>query len=80
MSRSFKKNPIIKDSNKWAKKYANKVVRRTRNVPDGKNYKKAFESWDISDWRLRYTLKECALNNELDSKDIINWYKTYYWK
>ena len=51
MSRSYKKHPRVKDSaNKFMKKYANKKVRRTKDIPSGKAYKKVFESWDISVW------------------------------
>jgi len=80
MSRSFRKNPIIKDSSKWAKQHANKVVRRTQDVSGGKNYKKVFESWDICDWRIRYTLEECTKRNDSKPKDIVDWYVKYYWK
>ena len=58
MSRSYKKNPIHKDSNKWAKKYANKVVRRTKTIHSGKSYRKIFNSWDICDWSSRQTLND----------------------
>lgn len=51
MSRSYKKHNRVKDPvNKGMKKYANKKVRHTENIPNGKVYKKVFCSWDISDW------------------------------
>lgn len=48
MSRSFKKYPFCKDrkSCKWGKRYANKVVRKTKDIPNGKFYKKVIEPWD----------------------------------
>lgn len=52
MSRSYKKTPIIKDSGKhkqFAKRQANKKVRHS-DCSSGGNFKKLFESWDISDW------------------------------
>lgn len=59
MSRSYKKHPRVKDSaNKFMKKYANKKVRRTKDIPSGKAYKKVFESWDISDWNWIWTKEE----------------------
>jgi len=53
MSRSYKKNPIVKDRNPWMKKYANRKLRRTANgdlLLQNGSYKKAFESWEISDY------------------------------
>lgn len=55
MSRSFKKNLILKDSSgnsyrKWAKRQANKKVRKTKKVANGKQYRKVFETWDINDY------------------------------
>ena len=59
MSRSYKKYNIVKDpSAKGMKKYANKKVRRTKNVPNGKAYKKVFESWNISDYQWIWTREE----------------------
>lgn len=51
MSRSYKKHSFCKDSStKKMKKYANKKVRHTKDIPNGKAYRKVFPSWDISDW------------------------------
>lgn len=36
---------------KWAKRYANRVVRNSMDVPNGKAYRKYSESWDICDFR-----------------------------
>lgn len=61
MSRSYKKHPRCKDSaNKDMKKFANKKVRHTKNIPNGKAYKKIFESWDISDWNWIWTKQEAT--------------------
>jgi hypothetical protein len=54
MSRSRKKHPIRKDHCKGEKREANRKVRRTLDVSDGKAYRKIYESWDISDWRYRW--------------------------
>jgi hypothetical protein len=52
MSRSRKKHPIVKDCISGGKKEANRKVRRTLNVPNGKAYRKVYDSWNISDWRF----------------------------
>jgi hypothetical protein len=53
MSRSRKKNVVIKDSgNGWAKKAANNAVKKS-DVANGSAYKKAYCSWDICDWKWR---------------------------
>lgn len=55
MSRSYRK-PYRTDQQggrgraKWAKRYANKVVRRTEDVPNGKKYRRVTCSWNIRDW------------------------------
>jgi phosphatidylserine/phosphatidylglycerophosphate/cardiolipin synthase-like enzyme len=40
------------------KRFANKRVRHTKDIPSGKAYKKVFESYDISDWYFRSTREE----------------------
>lgn len=55
MSRSTKK-PFYTDqqTNRPAaskpKDWANRKVRKTKDVPSGASYKKVFSSWDIRDW------------------------------
>jgi len=49
MSRSYKKHPVYKFVQGWAKKLANKKVRRTKDLPNGGNYKKLY--WDVIDQR-----------------------------
>ena len=48
MSRSVKKFPFVKDrqSCKWGKRYCNKIVRKTKDVPNGKAYRRLIEPWD----------------------------------
>ncbi len=56
MSRSFKKNPVVKDSGskKWVKREASKSVRRFRGViANGGAFRKIFCSWDINDYISR---------------------------
>ena len=51
MSRSFKKTAGWCDRNPFSKKLANKKVRKTEELPNGKSYKKVFESWNIHDFK-----------------------------
>ena len=77
MSRSYKKYPIVKDkNNKGMKRYANKKVRRTKNIPNGKAYKKIFESWDISDYQWIWTRKEAIEDYNEASED--SWIKKHF--
>lgn len=61
MSRSYKKHPVYTDGRngqKKSKRYANKKVRHSKNVPNGKYYKRYFCSYDIHDYVSRWTWKE----------------------
>lgn len=54
MSRSYKKSLIAKDpANKLMKKYSNRIIRNINEdyCPQGGQYKKYFEPWNISDYR-----------------------------
>jgi hypothetical protein len=53
MSRSFKHNAVIKDHTKGEKKRASKKARKL-DLSNGGNYKKAYESYDISDYKFRF--------------------------
>lgn len=64
MSRSFKKNPVVKDhdTGKWGKKQANRAVRRYKGeIHNGKAYRKHYCSWDIHDY-ISYFPKEEAID------------------
>jgi len=41
----------------YNKRYANHVVRHTEDVPDGKAYRKLFDTWSICDYRFMYNPK-----------------------
>ena len=61
MSRSYKHYPFVKDrdSSKWGKRYCNKRVRKAKNIPNGKAYKKLTEPWDyIYDYSFSETWEE----------------------
>ena len=76
MSRSYKHNPIYTDrphGAKYWKRQANRKVRHSFNVPNGKQYRKFYNPWEIHDWICR------------ESKyDAIAWYnnhkRTYYYE
>lgn len=58
MSRSKKSRAILTQDKKDKKKYkrlANKRVRKTEDLSDGKVYKEVSQSWDICDWKIDYT-------------------------
>lgn len=70
MGKSYKKTPIIKDNGKSKKKekrIANHTVRsKLKNnidfeLADGKSYKKVFDTWDIADYKSRWTEREARV-------------------
>ena len=53
MSRSYKKFIVSKDyQEKFYKRQANKAVRRVKDIPNGKRYRRYYCSWYICDWRF----------------------------
>lgn len=58
MSRSYKKTPGWCRKTKGMKKFANKTVRNTKDIPNGGAFKKNGHSWDICDWKFLYFNKE----------------------
>lgn len=60
MSRSYRKNPIVKDSGckKFIKRYSNKKVRKRKCIKNGKMYMKIYNSWNINDCFFRCTYNE----------------------
>ena len=60
MARSYKKNPVVKDSAKGMKAVANRMFRRKKNicVANGNAYRKYFCSYSISDLLFRETYPE----------------------
>ncbi len=93
MSRSYKRNPVVKDgkSGRIGKRFANKKVRRYKGeIPNGKGYKKIYESWNIHDYAFRDTYEdhrkrfEAALKAYLnggsnnDPRDTSKWYNFKY--
>ncbi len=67
MSRSYRKFPCVKDSQRHnnpvrkrqqSKTYASRLVRRKEDVPSHSAYRKFFCSWDISDYRFIMTERD----------------------
>ena len=58
MSRSYKKNVVWTQgqsrskNRKWWKREANKKVRKYKSIPNGKSYKRIYDSWNICDWKF----------------------------
>lgn len=52
MSRSYRKPYSKAGCDKRGKAFANKKIRRTKNIPKRKGYKKIFESWIICDFKF----------------------------
>jgi hypothetical protein len=71
MSRSYRK-PWIVDGYKGSrrkqfyKRYANKRVRNTEDVPNGKTYRRVLNPWDITDYRYMANYND-------------DWYKEKFW-
>ena len=68
MSRSFKKTPYAGDKkDSYCKNRANRKIRRSKDVQDGKQYKKEYCSWMICDY---YDITSW--------EDFWNWHKDDY--
>jgi hypothetical protein len=61
MSRSYYKYPSFSSDGpnhrRYAKRQANKKVRRTKNIPNGCAYRKVYNPWNIVDFRWVYYTK-----------------------
>ena len=58
MSRSYRAPWVVagygSSYKMWAKRRANRAIRRAQDVPDGKGYRKFFDSWNITDWKYQW--------------------------
>lgn len=77
MSRSYRKFPVMKESHHTekssikAKDFANRAVRRSKDIPTGKgSYKKIYDSYAISDYRFIGCMNETELKNEYETGNI----------
>lgn len=79
MSRSHKKIIGYADRNPWAKRQANKKVRRTENVPSGSAYKKCYCQYDICDYKSIWYSDEEFKRHQEKMKDIYIAKKHKFW-
>ena len=79
MSRSYRKHPICKDAaGKFMKRFANKAVRHNLDIPNGKAYKKCFESWNISDWCYLWSKEEAIKDYERAQTKEYSWIRDHF--
>lgn len=76
MSRSYKRTPVCKDGNKskkFGKRQANKRVRKTKELGrKSKLYRKAYEPWNVCDYRF---FKERDVN--MEEEELSRWKKWF---
>lgn len=83
MSRSYKKNPVAKETGdkKSRKQIANRTVRRRikydEDMPARLQHKKMTESWDITDFKTRMTREEAIAWYNDDSVRKPEWFKKH---
>lgn len=84
MSRSYRKTPIYKEgygSNrvKVMKQVANRKVRKCKDVPNYKAFKKYFTSWEIHDFKCFYPeYRLDKYRNDEDYEEHKNWWRKIY--
>ncbi len=61
MSRSYKKHPGFVDRNPFMKRQANKKVRRTSGITNGKSYRKVSDPYSICDHKDVYSNRAIAI-------------------
>ena len=82
MSRSYKKTPIYKGSpegnigQKIANRFLRRKLKKINELPQHKEYKKYYNSWEIHDWKSFWTLEDAKQQyKELSEKE---WFKKKY--
>jgi hypothetical protein len=79
MSRSYKHNPWHKDGGpnyrRFQKNQANRKVRRSSDIPDGKAYRRFFNPWDIYDY-----VSYCPKGSRFYRENPKYWYRIFYRK
>lgn len=95
MSRSYRKSPVLKDTNQnrhsavTGKNFANRRVRRRADVLNNSSYKKAYCSWAICDIRIWKSERELKMQWETKGAPFHDYlhrrFKTYrqalwHWK
>ena len=69
MSRSHRRNAVIKDHSKGGKAFANRRVRRRQDVGNHGEYRKHSDSYDISDFCFRCDKPEDTIGYRLADTD-----------
>lgn len=89
MSRSRKKTPVFKNTDRYAKKLANHIVRHSNSeLPlNGNAYRRCFPSWNICECTGRWTLEDAlkTYHDPVEGKRFRKYWKTEedfvnYWK
>lgn len=83
MSRSYKKHTCFKYNIKREKRAANKRVRKCNFcIPSGNAYKKIYQQYDISDYRLfvPFTAYIAEEDNKKMNELYRDWYKVFRMK
>lgn len=70
MSRSRKKTWGVCDRCPYAKRQANKKVRRTPGISSGGSYKKVYDPWNICDFKFLY----------FNKNNVSEYHKNEMWK
>jgi len=82
MSRSYKRTPVSKPSTD--KRYCNKIVRRAKDVPNGRSYKKLvydewWDGWEYNHFYERHTWKQFVAREWRKYNDNLNcWRQSKY--
>lgn len=89
MSRSRKKTPVFKDTDRYAKRLANHIVRHSNSeFPlKGNAYKRCYPSWNICEHTGRWTLEDAlkTYRDPIKGKRFRKYWKTEkefvnYWR
>mgnify|MGYP003291573857 CR=1 FL=1 len=84
MSRSYRKHAYVTENQGdkcprrfRAKTMANRMVRRSDDIPQNSAYRKIYDSWSICDWRFTLTEKEFRQQWENGDERLHRKFKSY---
>lgn len=90
MSRSYKHTPVVTDrsgrpgSAKYFKRQANRKVRHTFDVPNGKAYRRVYNPWNIRDyifyWPQSYAVERYNRYYDIYGNQSLEEYINKVWK
>ena len=78
MSRSYKKNAVIKDHTKNMKRICNKKVRKEKNIPNRAYYKKANCSYKICDFIIMRNFEDVLASFYEEKQAFLNGGNDYF--